>query len=74
MIDQAVTYSGFGNNVAWTRGIPLDLPPKSSNVDSEIVRLSGVGGAPDLAKKIAMRDNLAGIGDQDMQQIVFLRC
>src|SRR4029450_1853517 len=58
-IDEAVTGSWFGEEVARPGGVALDLAPKLGDVYVQVVGLGLVRGAPDLAQDHPVREQLA---------------
>src|SRR4029453_13766116 len=58
-IDEAVTGSWFGEEVARPGGVALDLAPKLGDVYVQVVGRGRVRGAPDLARVLAGREEVA---------------
>ena len=69
---QPVTNSGFCQDQLWRLGTGLDLGPQLSDEDPQILRVVGVGRAPDGGEDLAMGDDAAGMAHQRRQQVELL--
>src|SRR5665213_2439071 len=67
---QPVTDAGFGQDVLGTVWLGLDLLPQLADIDAQVLRVGQR--IPQLTKQEFVRQNLAGVLDQDAQQFVFL--
>ena len=56
-----------------TGGVSLDLAAQVADVDPQHMGLLQIGDAPDLLEDLAVGQHLAGMGDQQAQQVVFGR-
>src|SRR5262245_61701761 len=66
---EAVAHAGLGDEVARARRIGLELAPDLGEVDAQVVRLRLVLGAPHLLKQLALRDELARVADEHLDDM-----
>src|SRR4029453_5885200 len=72
-IDEAVTGSWFGEEVARPGGVALDLAPKLGDVYVQVVGLGLVRGAPDLAQDHPVREQLALVEREETKERELVR-
>ena len=58
---KTVADAGFGQDVARTGRVNLQLLPETPDIDPEIVVLLAVGGAPDLVHQMVVGQDAVGI-------------
>src|SRR6266516_2628695 len=63
----------LGDDVLWPGWVAFQLAPKIADVDTKHVGLFQVGDAPDLFEYLGVSHDLAGVGDQQAQDVVFGR-
>ncbi len=68
--------TGLGDDQAGERAIDierLELPADLAHVDMDVVCFLAVRGSPHRAEQTSVRDQSAGIGQEDLQDLVFAR-
>src|SRR5262245_11347498 len=66
---EAVAHAGLRDEVAGVRRIGLELAPNLGEVDAQVIRLRPVLGAPHLLEQLALRDELARVPDEDLDDV-----
>src|SRR5574341_1866878 len=67
---EAVSDSGFGEDVAGARGLGFDLAAKLTDRDMQILRLVNVLQPPHLLEQHAMGEDFADLLDEILQHVV----
>ena len=70
--DEPVAHARFGLQVLGTGGVTFQFAAQLGDVDPEILSLFGVLGAPHLVQQLPLGENLAGVLDQYLKQLVRL--
>ncbi len=72
--DQPVANARFRDQNLGAGGIGFDLLTHLTDIDTQIVSFVHVLRPPHLAQYLAMRHDLPGVLDHELQQRVFRRC
>ena len=72
-LHQPVSDRRLGQDMLGLRRIVLELLTQVAHVDPHVVAVLGVRGTPYLAQDLAVREHLAGVGDEQAQQAIFDR-
>src|SRR5262245_22341273 len=69
---QPIADAGLGQDQPRLAGIGLELGAQLPDIDAQILGLARLGGSPDLAQKLLVRNHAASVAHQQTQQVVFL--
>lgn len=68
---EAIAHAGFGADVARQSRVRLQLAAKARHIDTQVVSILGVAGAPDFPQQLPVGEHPTGIGDEQGEQPVF---
>ena len=67
--DEAVAHPGLGDEVARVGPVGLQLAAQVGHVDPQVVALVAVAGTPHVLQQLALRDELAGVAHEHLEQL-----
>lgn len=70
---EAVSNAKFGDKNARLGGILFDLMAQLANKNAQIMGIMRVASAPNFLQELRVRNDIAGVLCQDLQQPIFLR-
>src|SRR5260221_14659268 len=73
LLHQAIAHGRFGQDVPGLRRVVLEFLPQMSHIHAHVVSVLGMRGPPHLAQDLSMREDFAGIGDQETEQSILAR-
>src|SRR5258708_1799822 len=73
VLHQSIAHGRFGQNVPGLRRVVLEFLPQMSHIYAHVVSVLGMRGPPYLAQDLSMREDFAGIGDQETEQPILDR-
>ena len=66
---EPVAHARLGHEIAWLRGVRLELAANLGEIDAEVVRFLLVLRAPDALQKLPLRDQPAGMTDERLDDL-----
>src|SRR5207249_3004323 len=69
---QAIADAEFGEDMGRPGGVGFQLLPQPAYENTKILNLLGLRGSPDFAQQLAMSEHLAGMADEQPQELELL--